>query len=143
MRFKGWLELDLADLDEGLCVGEMGEVGDDLGKAGAKGLLKRFEGIEIEVTNGEIGSGCTGHHAGKTLVDGGFAKSGAYELVDERDVLLAIVSDVEMISRLIGIKDTDFDHGGLAGDEGWKRSAEGIRQWGTREVKGRVVETKT
>jgi hypothetical protein len=103
----------------------MREVGHDLGKAGAKGLLKRFEGIEIEVTDGEIGSGCTGHHAGKTLVDGGFAKSGANELVDERDVLLAVVGQVEVIAGLVGIHDGNFDH---RASWGAKRNPERIRQ---------------
>ena len=96
----------------------MGEVADDLRETRAEGFLKGFEGIEVEMADGEVRRGSIGHHAGNAVVDRGLAESGADQLVDQGDMFFAIVSDVEIISRLIGIEDTDFDHGGLAGDEG-------------------------
>ena len=111
-------ELHFADLDGGLRVGEMRKVGNDLRKNGAETLLKGFEGVEVEMADGEVGRGSIGHHAGNAMVDRGLAKSGADELVDERDVFFAIVSDVEMISRLIGIEDANLDHGASWGAKG-------------------------
>lgn len=111
-------EFDFTDLDGGLGVGEVREISDDLRENRAEGSLKGVDGIEVEMADGEIGGGSIGHHAGKALVDGGFTKSGADELMDERDVFFAVVSDVEVISRLIGIEDADFDHGGLVGEGG-------------------------
>ena len=96
------MKLDFADLDDRLRVGEMVEVSDDLGEDRAEALLKRVDGIEVEMTDGEIRRGRVGHHAGKTVVDGGFTKGRAYELMDERNVLFAVVGDVEMIAGFVG-----------------------------------------
>lgn len=115
------MEFDFADLDGGLGVGEVREIGDDLREDGAEVLLEGFDGIEVEVTDGEIGSGRVGHHAGDTVVDVGFAKSGADELMDERNVFFAVVGNVEVIAGLIGIHDGDFDHG-----EGLWRAKRGV-----------------
>ena len=105
------LEFHFADLDGRLGVGEAWEVGDDLREHGAEVFLEGGDGIEVEMSDSEIGSGCVGHHAGKALIDSGLAESGTDELMDEWDVLLAVVGDVEMVAGLVRVHDGDFDHG--------------------------------
>ena len=108
MRWQ--LEFDFADLDGGLGVGEVGDVGDELGNVRTERFLERFERVEVEVADGEIRRGCVWHHAGEALIDGGLTESGANELVDERNVFFAVVGHIEVIAGMIGIHDADFDH---------------------------------
>ena len=104
------MKLNLADLDDRLSVGEVVEVSDDLREDGSETLLKRVDGIEVEMADGEIRRGRVGHHTGETMVDGGFTKSGADELMDKRDVLFAVVGDVEVVAGFVGVHDGNFDH---------------------------------
>ena len=67
------------------------------------------------MADGEKRRRSIGHHAGKAFIDSGLAERRADELVDERNVFLAVVSAIEMIPGLIGVHHRDFDHGASRG----------------------------
>lgn len=120
-------------LNDWLGIREIRQVGHDLGQIGSEVPPRRRERIEVEVADGEIGSGCVGHHAGEALIDRGLEKIRADESVNKRHVFLDVIVDVEMIAGLIGVHDAEFDHGASGGT---KDVLGKIRQCGRVRVKG-------
>jgi len=64
------LELYFAELDDGLDVGVICNVGHDFLGVRAEARLKRFDRIKLELSNGQIGSRRTWSPAANTVLHG-------------------------------------------------------------------------
>src|SRR6185437_17018531 len=75
-----------------------------------KGLLKRFGRIEEQMPHGNVRRRRAGRQACNSLVDGSALHRRAKELLHQRNVLVAVVGNVEFPAFAIGVENADLDH---------------------------------
>ena len=101
---------DFANLDVGLNVGVVGDVGQEFGGMRREGRLECRDGIEIDVAHGEELRLRAGGCAREAVLDGDPLTGRADSGLNQGHVTVAIVINVETRAFLIRIKHTDLDH---------------------------------
>ena len=92
-----------ADLDHRLDIRVIGNVGHDRFGMRAEGCLEGFNGFEEQVADGGVGRGAVRRIAGHALVRGDALAGVAQPLPDHRDLLVAVVVDIETAAGIVGI----------------------------------------
>ena len=104
------LQPDFTNLNGGLGVSVVGDVGKDRLRVRSEGGLKGIGRVEIEMTHSDIGRGRPGRAAGDAFFDR-HALAGLPELLlHHRHVAREIILHVELATRGVGIKYTYLDH---------------------------------
>src|SRR6266566_37184 len=105
------LQLNFADLDDGLDVRVIGNIAHDFLRVRPKSGLKRFHRIELQLSDRQIGSGRAGRRAGDSMLYGDALERWSQQPAYQRDMCVAVVADVKIAARGVRIHDGDFDHG--------------------------------
>jgi len=104
------LQLNFADLNDGLGISVVGDVGKDSLRMWGEGSLKGLGRIEIEVTHRNIGRGRPRRAAGYALFNRHALAGGTQLLLHHWHVLVEIIGHIELTARAVGIKHTHLDH---------------------------------
>jgi len=103
------LQLHFADLDDGLGVRVIRNIGHDFLRVPPKTRFKCFDGIELKLSDCQIGSGGAWRSACNAVFDGHALQHRPKQPLYQRNVGLAVVRDIKSASRTVWIHDRDFD----------------------------------
>src|SRR5215469_11879004 len=103
------LHLNFADLNGGLDVGVVGNVGQDRLRVRGEGGLEGVGRVEIEVAHRDIYRGRSRRAAGDALFNRQTFAGGAKLLLHHRHVLVEIIVHVEPAARRVGVEYAHFD----------------------------------
>src|SRR5882757_1649632 len=107
---------DFADLHDRRDIGVVLNITHDLLRMRPETGLEGFDGVGEDVTHANIGRGSAGCSASKTFVDGVVLASVAHTRFYQRHVLVPVIVVIEARTGVVGIHNTDLDHGFLLFD---------------------------